>query len=228
MQNKRELEAPPNSNTTFDIVWRQWLNRVYERVKGPLWEDMLSPIAGSTSGGTKPTFSSFGPDSLTEQYQFNRGESIYVGFHVLHNTKPGSLFYPHVHWSTDGTAATLGSSDIVEWEINYSVAKGHQQENFPAASQILIQQSVYNSVTGSGPSPTAWHHYITEASDAQAFEAPEVDSLILMEIKRGSTNDTYSNSANGHVFGLYVDIHYQIDRFGTPQKSPNFYEYNIR
>jgi hypothetical protein len=27
-------------------------------------------------------------------------------------------------------------------------------------------------------------------------------------------------------FGFYLDLHYQCDRYSTPQKSPDFYRYD--
>jgi len=223
-----EINPPPYQIPEFTVTWRNWLNQVYEKLRGPLWEDMLAPLSNSQPRGTAPTLSVFGATSITQQYEFSRGDGVQVGFHVPHDVKPGSKMYPHVHWSTDGTAATSGVSDVVEWVIDYEYAKGHQQESFGNAGQIILTQSVYNSVTGSGPSPTAWHHYITEASDAQALTMPEVDSLILMKISRGSSSDTYTNLNGGHVFALFVDIHYQKDRLGTPGKTASgsgFYKY---
>ena len=114
--------------------------------------------------------------------------------------------YPHVHWTTNGT-----NTNTVKWELIYTYAKGHNQEAFPTETTINLEQA------GSG---TAWQHMIVEASDAQAFTAPEVDSLILMRVRRVTNGGTDNTD---QVFGLFVDIHYQKDRFGTPQKSPNFY-----
>lgn len=220
-----ELPPPPRRDSVFSTHWRDWLNLVYERLRGPLWDDELAEISLELppGGGTSASLANFGPTSISRQPVFNQGDGATCKFHVRHQIKPGSLIYPHVHWSTDGTAATSGVSDIVEWELDFQIAKGHQQEEFTDQSQIVVTQSVYNTNSPGPTTPDAWHHYITEASDDQAFEAPEVDSLIIARIRRGSTSDTYSNLGNGHVFGLYVDYHYQKDRFGTPQKAPDFY-----
>lgn len=203
------IAPPPTQIPEFGYQWRNWLNSVYEKLRGPLWEDYTETLANAQPRGTAPTLAAFGATSITQQYAFNRGDGIQVAFHVRHDIKPGSLMYPHVHWSTDG----VGSGDV-EWVIEYEYAKGHNQEAFAAQTSITLVQ------TASG---TAWQHMITEASDAQAFTAPEVDSLILMKVSRGSTSDTYPNTGTGGVFGLYVDIHYQRDRFGTPNKAPDFY-----
>lgn len=215
-----------NGDPRSDSVWKRWLNHFYELFGGALWDDETTEISldKPPGAGTPASLANFGPTSMTQQPVFNRGDSAVAKFHIRHQIKPGSRIYPHVHWSTDGTAATSGVSDTVEWEIDYQIAKGHQQEAFTDQTQIVMSQSVYNTNSPGPSNPTAWHHYITEASDSQAFEAPEVDSLVIMRVRRGNTLDTYSNVGNGHVFGLFVDFHYQKDRFGTPQKSPDFYK----
>ena len=220
-----ELSAPPavikDKNSQ---AWTNWLNKVYEKLRGPLWEDMLAPLANAQPRGTAPILQPFGATSITQQLEFNRGDGAQVGFHIPHNVKPGSKAYMHVHWSTDGTAATAASTDTVEWVLDYEYAKGHQQESFGNAGQITLTQSVYSGISVGPTTPDPWFHYITEASDAQAIVLPEVDSLLFVKVTRGSTSDTYDNTGNGNVFGLFVDIHYQIDRFGTPRKSPDFYK----
>jgi hypothetical protein len=223
---------PPPSRTRLvdeaksDTIWKNWFYQIYRFFGGERWEDLLAEItlARPPGAGTPASLANFGPTSISQQPVFNRGDAATLRFHITHNIKPGSKMYPHVHWSTDGTAATSGVSDIVEWEIDYQVAKGHQQEEFTDQTQIVMTQSVYNDNSGGPTNPDAWHHYITEASDAQAITAPEVDSLIIMRVRRGSTSDTYDNTGSGHVFGLYVDFHYIKDRFGTPFKSPDFYK----
>ena len=210
----RGINSPPSKipfmgKERNSTAWLDWLNKVYEKLRGPLWDDNTAELFNSAGGGVAPTLAAFGPTGITHQYEFNQGDSVEIAFHIKHDIKPGSYIYPHVHWSTDG----VGSGDV-EWVLSYDVAKGHNQEAFSAGSSISVVQ------TASG---TAWQHMITEASDAQAFIAPEIDSLIFMTVTRGSTSDTYPDTGTGGVFGLYVDLHYQKDRFGTPNKAPDFY-----
>lgn len=188
--------------------WSKWLNTVYEKIRGPLWEDNLASLTpGKVPASAAPTWAAFGPSAICFQWAFSVNDHIQTsGFHITHDIKPGSKIYPHVHWSTDGT-----STNTVKWELSFTYAKGHNQEAFPADSTLQIEQAA---------SGTAWQHMITEVSDAQAVTAPEVDSIIIMDVKR-ITNGGTDNADT--VFGLFVDIHYQKDRFGTPQKSPDFY-----
>ena len=56
--------------------------------------------------------------------------------------------------------------------------------------------------------------------DATGFTVPEVDSLILLELKRVTNGGTENTDT---VFGLFVDLHYQTSMYATPNRSPSFY-----
>jgi hypothetical protein len=51
----------------------------------------------------------------------------------------------------------------------------------------------------------------------------EPDTLVYCRLFRdaGHPNDTA-----GNVYGLTIDVHYQLDDVGTPSKSPYFYARN--
>lgn len=208
------LEPPPskvalvNGLPRPDSIWKRWLNHFWELFGGALWDDELTSLIPARPGSTAPTLTAFGPSGTNQALVFAVNDFVFTpGFHIKHGIKPGSKIYPHVHWTTDGT-----DTNTVKWELSITIAKGHNQEAFPADTVIELEQA------GSG---TAWQHMIVEASDAQALDAPEVDSVVMMRFRRitnGGTNNT------DDVFGLFVDIHYQKDRFGTPQKAPDFYK----
>jgi len=156
---------------------------------GVYWDDELSSLnSGKVPASNAPTWTAFGPSGICYQWAFGINDHIQTtGFHIRHAIKPGSNIYPHVHWTTDGT-----DTNSVVWQLSYTVAKGHDQEPFPADVTIDLEQN------GSG---TAWQHMIVEATDAQAIVAPEVDSLIVLDLKRISNGGT-DNADN--VFGIYV------------------------
>lgn len=207
------LISPPSTvelvrkNSFADATWKKWLNSIYTYFGGDLWDDNLTSLLVSRPGATSPTLTAFGPTGTNQQWVFAVNDFVYTaGFHIMHDIKIDSKIYPHVHWTTDGTDV-----NTVKWELSFTIAKGHDQEAFPADTVINLEQA------GSG---TAWQHMIVEATDAQAVTAPEVDSLIIMRVRR-VTNAATDNADD--VFGMFVDIHYQKDRFGTVNKAPDFY-----
>ena len=208
MSDEYELEPPVFRNNEIDWQWRNWFNRVYTKLRGPLWEDNTADMAIGTIGAGSPTLTivNGGP---YKGFVFGVGDSVNLGYHITHDVKPGSLIYPHVHWTTDGT--NVGT---LTWRISHQIAAGHNQAAFPTTSTIDVL------TTASG---TAWQHMITEVSDTQAITMPEVDSLVLMNVSLLSASG-FGTPAD-KIFGLYADLHYQKDRFGTPQKAPDFYRY---
>jgi hypothetical protein len=136
-------------------------------------------------------------------------QEVWVNFHIKHDIAPGTLLYPHVHWSTTGT-----NTGVARWGFEYTVAKGHQQQAFPATTTVYVEQAF----TGQ-----ARTHMIAEVSLANAIPATniEVDSLVLMRIFRDAAhaNDTLTDPA----FLFMVDLHYQKQYLGTKNRSPNFY-----
>ena len=219
-----ELPPPPSSvnewktrnfgsalkGVVVPFQWISWFNLIYRKLRGPLWEDELTSLtAGKTPAANAPAWTAFGPSGVNYQWAFGVNDHIQTaGFHVTHRVKPGSKIYPHIHWTTDGI-----DTNTVKWEISYTIAKGHNQEAFPADSTLQLEQA------GSG---TAWQHMIVEATDAQALDVPQVDSLIIADVKR-ITNGGTDNADT--VFCLFIDYHFEMDRFGTPQKAPDFYAY---
>jgi hypothetical protein len=174
---------------------------------GPtLWDDNTSELStgGIAAGSPTLTVVNGGP---YKAYVFTDGDSVNCAFHIKHDVKRDGVFYPHVHWTTDGT-----NEGTLTWRISHQIAKGHNQAAFPTATTLDITD------TASG---TAWQHMITEASDAQAISTPEVDSLILMNVELESSSG-FGTPADD-IFGLFVDLHYQKDRDGTINKAPNFY-----
>lgn len=48
----------------------------------------------------------------------------------------------------------------------------------------------------------------------------EPDTLVYCRIFRDSG---HPNDTAGDVYGLTIDVHYQLDDVGTPSRSPDFY-----
>ena len=173
------------------------------------WYDALTSLnSGKVGAANAPTWTAFGPTGTNFAYVFGLNDYIQTdGFHVNHDVKRGSLMYPHVHWTTDGT-----DTNTVKWEISYTTAKGHNQEAFPADTVITVEEAA---------SGTAWQHMVTEVVAGDAIVVPEVDSIVMIRVRRITNSGTDNTDA---VFGLYVDMHYQRERLGTPGKAPDFYK----
>ena len=168
------------------------------------WRDLTMPTISAVVGQGTPNLFAFGPSGNIKQYRFAVNDSVYFTAHVDHDWLPGSLAYFHVHWAPSGTNA-----QPVKWEVNYTLAKGHQQAAFPAEGQIILTQT---------PAGTAWTHQIIE--DTTGFSLQETDSLILFEVKR-ITNGGTENTDN--IFLLTCDLHYQVGQFATVSRTPNFF-----
>lgn len=168
------------------------------------WTDLIMGVTGAASGGGTPTQTVFGPSANIKQTAFTIGDSVYISGHFTHDMLQKSTAYLHVHWATDGTDV-----NTVKWECRYTIADGYDTEAFPAETVLTLEEA--------GPG-TAWQHMITE--DGVGFTVPDIDALILLELKRVTNGGTDNTDT---VFGLFVDIHYQVGQVATPSRSPNFW-----
>jgi hypothetical protein len=192
----------------YDSVSGKWTNsqQLQElEAKGVGWRDNFANLTAAATGAGTPTLQPFGPSGNSKQRRFGINDSVYVVWHIDHDVAVGSTAYMHVHWTSDGV-----DTGLVAWQINFTGASGHNQANFPADTTLTMEQA------GQG---SAWRHMILE--DTVGFTIPEVDSLIIAEVKRVAPS-TGSNADN--IFGLFVDIHYQVDKYATINRAPNFYE----
>lgn len=166
------------------------------------WRDLISPLDSvKLAGISDPTFAAFGPSGGLKAWSFANGNEVFMFAHTRHDTKPGSTAYPHIHWTTNGT-----STAQVDWQLELAYANGHDQDNFPASSTINFAQNA---------SGTAWRHMITE--DATGITLDEPDAIIVMRLQRSSATNADA------VFGLAVDLHYEVDRLCTKNRAPDFY-----
>ena len=171
------------------------------------WRDMTADLGtGRVSGANVPTWSAFRNGIYA--YSFAKGDEVWITFHPNHDVQVGAKFYPHVHWSTTGT----GTGDVV-WGFEYTIAEGHDTDEFPTTNTVYATTTVSTGV--------AYRHHIAEVADGSAITMPDVDSLIMFRIFRyNDASDTFT----GDVFGLTADIHYRADRFATKGKRPDFDE----
>lgn len=176
------------------------------------WDDYVSDLTAGGRGLTNPpTFEQFRTGIYANNFQV--GDEMWITFHIQHDYKPGTDIYPHVHCATNA-AAPQGN---VKWQLDYTVAKRNDitPDTFDAITTVTVEAAL----------TTQYGHVVTEVTDNDVIPSAqiEVDSLIMMRVARIADGASPTGDALD-VFGLTVDLHYQKDRFGTPNKAPNFYE----
>ena len=173
------------------------------------WQDNLSSIsAGKIAGASVPTWTLLQNGLYAYAFSAAAMNEVWVSFHIQHDYQPGTMFYPHVHWTTAGVNA-----GVCRWGIEYSFARGYAADVFPASTTIYLEQAA----TG-----VAYKHMITEAVEGAGVLIPtlETDGILLTRVFRdgGHVNDTLTDVA----FGLFVDIHYQSDGMLTNERNRTF------
>lgn len=168
------------------------------------WADLEMSVSGAATGGGTPSQRAFGPSGNIKQVRFGVNDSVYQVCHVPHDALHNADCYGHVHWSTDGTQV-----NSVKWQISIISAAGYNTEAFGADTVFTLEEAAAG---------VAWQHMITE--EATPRPLPDIDSLIIIELKRISNGGTENTD---DVFGLYFDLHYQIGQVATPNRSPDFF-----
>lgn len=176
---------------------------------GERWRDLLSDISVDRDTGTnKPTWAIFRNGIRAWSFSATGADEVWASFHITHDYKMGTKAYPHIHWAVTGV-----DTGVVRWGFEYTVAKGHGQQAFPASTTVYVEQAA----TG-----VAYAHMVAEVSDADAVPGLnlEPDSLVLIRIFRDGAhaNDTQTSAA----FGFFADLHYQSDGNDTVEKRPGW------
>jgi hypothetical protein len=175
----------------------------YERPEG--WNDMLASISSANlPPANAPTRTAFQPGGAGGLYQYAFAVNDYAEcvFHSIHDLKPGGNAYFHFHWTTNGT-----STNTVKWQVEYSYA----QRN--AVFSNSATQTIETAASGA-----AYTHSLSEFATPITLATPDI--LIIATIKRITNGG--SENANS-VFGMYLDLHYEVDRSSTPNRDPDFY-----
>ena len=171
------------------------------------WQDNTSIfVPSAVHQATSPTYEAFGVNGLYA-LKFLEGEIAFINFHIQHDILIGSKLYPHVHFSPIGVMA---NGETIVWDLEYISANRSEGQSL---TDPLTPMSITYTADGS---EVAGEHLVVECSDGQAFVTGDVDSLVLFKVTRG--DGTYA----GDVFGHTMDLHYQIGRIGTPNKSAPF------
>ena len=175
------------------------------------WKDNLASFtSANVAGANVPAWAQMRDGIYAYSFSASLMNELWLNFHIDHDYAPGTVLYPHVHFVPSANA-----SGVVRWGIEYTYAKGHGQQKFPATTTVYVEATI--------GATDQYLHIISEVVDGDAIPADEieVDGVVMTRIFRdaGHVNDTYPNA----VFGIYADLHYQTDRLATIAKAPDFY-----
>jgi hypothetical protein len=172
------------------------------------WRDNIIEIT-LRNGPADAQFALFRDGIYLPSFVQSGVQNGYGNWHIDHDYKMGSALYLHIHWSAN--SALTGT---VRWGFEYTLAKGHQQMAFGPTTTIYVEQAA----TG-----VQYMHYVAEVSEADAIPGTliEPDTMILCRVFRDAThpNDTFDDQ----VFGVALDLHYEVAQASTPFKRPNFF-----
>lgn len=176
------------------------------------WFDIVSEFY-TRGGPAAPGVSAFIGGIYLLEFTDTDTLEAFANFHIPHAYKPGSMIYPHIHFSVQSNNA-----GTVRWGFEYTFARSAAstgQTAFPATQTIYIEYAV--------PANSAYKHFIAEAPEGQGIPGThiEVDGMILSRVFRepAHANDTFV----GSVWAITSDLHTEVDRFATPNRAPNFY-----
>jgi hypothetical protein len=204
---KRLVKGTPLTNTEhdgnidhFDLKTKDgWADIVSELI---IRDSPAAPISTAFRGGIY--LWGFPHDDQRE---------FFANFHIPHAWKPGTMLYPHVHFTT-----TSNASGVVRWAFEYTWARRHDstgQITFPATSTIYVNFTI--------DANSAYEHFVCEAPQGSGIVGTdlEVDSMILMRCYRDCTDP--ADTFNEYALGITMDLHHEVDRHSTPNRAPNFY-----
>lgn len=172
------------------------------------WRDITCDIQVRGSGTASPTWNVIRNGICGWRFSATAMNEVQMNIHLNHDYALGTPIFIHAHWTT---ATTPTPAQKVRWGFEYTIAKGHGQEAFPASTIVYVEQSISQ----------IYQHMVAEIPVGIVSDSFEPDTLILCRIFRDGAhvNDTFS----GTVFLLTADVHHQVNTFATANKSPNFY-----
>jgi hypothetical protein len=176
------------------------------------WRDLIMGVDVKNTGANIPTLQNFRDGIFLWGFDPDSNQEVYCQAHIDHDYAMGTVMYPHVHFSVNVT-----NTGTVRWGIEYTLARRHDstgQTHFPASTTVYVEHDVDGD---------PYAHYVAEVSLANTIPAThlEVDTVILFRVFRDAShvNDTFPGTA----YLITTDIHYQVDRYATLNKAPNFY-----
>lgn len=179
------------------------------------WKDIIGQIIVKGTGANDPEWAAITDLGGMFAYKFSEllMKEVWLIYHIDHDYAEGTPVYAHVHWMNGAAVPNTGN---VKWNFEYTVAKGHSQQAFNAPTTVSVVAA---------SSATRFMHQLSEISVTDAIPATrlEPDSLILMRVYRDPAD--VADTCTDPVFLLTADIHYQVGKFCTKQRTPDFNAY---
>jgi hypothetical protein len=176
------------------------------------WADIVSEMY-LRNGPSSPSVAQYKNGIYLYEFTATDTLEVFSNFHIPHGWKPGTMIYPHIHFTTSSN-----ETGVVRWGFEYTWARRHESSSyttFPATQTLTVDFTI--------PANSADKHFVCEVPDLAGIDGTniEVDSMIMMRIYREAAhiNDTFPDS----VFGITTDVHIEVDRQATPNRAPNFY-----
>jgi hypothetical protein len=185
-------------------------NDLTNRIEG--WNDLVQDVVVRSGTANAPSVNPYRDGLYAYAFDAATTNECFANFHFGHDYIPGSMVYPHVHWSPNTTA-----TGVVRWGVEYTWARRHDstgQTAFPATQTLCIETEIVGD--------HQYQHMVNESPDGSGIPGStmEVDAIIMCRFFRdaGHINDTFPDP----VFLLSVDIHYQSLVKTTPLRFPPF------
>lgn len=176
----------------------------------PVWDDLMDVYSvKNLTGANNPSWGTVFSTCKGYIWSGNSMTEVQTSFHLNHQYALNTKIYPHIHWMPITTA-----TGTVVWQMDiWAAARDAQFPASPTTVSIAHTVSV-NSIR---------MNFVSEVSDADAILDSNLgpDSIIKMRIYRDPSHalDTFPDD----IHSWQADLHYQKIRFGTKNKSPNFF-----
>lgn len=175
------------------------------------WHDLQSAVY-TRPGGNSPGFTIYKGKISRPELEYNREQEVFCDWHLNHDWKPGTMLYPHVHFTTK---SNIGGNVAFHFEYTYAARHDSSKPNkFFDPQEIIVNFYI--------PPNSADTHFVAEAPEGQGIPGTnlEVDSVIMSCIHR---YDNILNPFTDSLILVQADLHIEVDRMSTPYRTPNFY-----
>ena len=161
--------------------------------EGSEWDWITGHIGNSSPATRGVILKYFSPTANNE---------VYFEAQLPHSWIEGSTLKPHIHWipNEDG-----GAGERVTWKMEYTFSD--IGEVFPDTQILTGSTNIYDEDLVKNK------HYLTSFGDLDAT-GKKLSSMLVCRVWRDADNDDYSDFAGA----LEIDIHYQINMFGSRQE----------